>query len=129
MTVTAAPVTTSRMSPARTPSAWMAAAWATTATGSSAAGTADHRTSTRAAAVPYPARSATLPAMPPHATTPTKAAAESITAPIESRTTPAIIVPAVVSSTVDKLSLFHIAGDCRRHEAIDGHSVGLTHRT
>jgi hypothetical protein len=137
MTATAAPVTSTRVTAASMSPAGTAAAWPTTTTGSPAgtadprtsAGTAHYRTSTRAPAVPYPARSATLPAMPSRAAAPTEAAAESITAPIEPGTTPAIVVPAVVSSTEEELSLFHIAGDCRRHEAIDRHSVGLTNRT
>jgi hypothetical protein len=116
-------VTATGMSPA-----WVAAAWPTATGSPAAAGTADPRTSTRTTAVPYPARSAALPAMPSHAAAPAKAAAESVTAPIESGTTPAIIVPAVVSSTVDELSLFHVAGDGRRREAIDRKSVGLANR-
>src|ERR1700722_9895026 len=103
------------MSAARTSATW------TTAAGTTTAGMADARTSTW---TPYPARSATLPAMPAHAAAPAEAAAEGITAPVEAGSAPAIVIPAVILSAVDELSLFHIAGDRRRHEAIDGESVG-----
>jgi hypothetical protein len=39
---------------------------------------------------------------------------------------PAIVVPAVILSAEEELSLFQITGDGRRHEAVDRQGVGLT---
>jgi hypothetical protein len=72
--------------------------------------------------------SAACPAMPSRATAPAEAAAPCVTAPIEAGTTPAIIVPAVVLSAVEELSLFHVARYRSGREAIDGHSVGVAKR-
>jgi hypothetical protein len=72
--------------------------------------------------------SAASPAMPSRATAPAEAAAPCVTAPIEAGTTPAIIVPAVVLSAVEELSLFHVARYRSGREAIDGHSVGVAKR-
>jgi hypothetical protein len=116
---------------ARTSATWMTSACMTSAWTSSTrspTGMADPRMSTRAPADPYPAWSATVPSTPSRAAAPAKAAAECITAPIEAGTTPAVVIPAVISSAEDELSLFHIAGDRRWREAIDGKSVGLTNR-
>jgi hypothetical protein len=63
--------------------------------------------------------------MPTDAAAPAKAAAPSVTAPIEAGTLPAVVVPAVISSAEDELSLFHVTGDRHRHEAVDRQSAGL----
>jgi hypothetical protein len=69
-----------------------------------------------------------VPAMPSHAAAPAKAAAPGVAAPIEARTAPAIVVPAVISSAVEELSLFDITGNGGRREAVDRQRVGLANR-
>jgi hypothetical protein len=66
--------------------------------------------------------------MPTRAATPAQAAAERVAAPIIAGTTPAIVVPAIISPAEDELGLFHVSRDCHRREAIDGQSAGLTDR-
>jgi hypothetical protein len=39
---------------------------------------------------------------------------------------PAIVVPAVILSAEEELSLFQITGDGRRREAVDRQGIGLT---
>ena len=70
-----------------------------------------------------------VPAMPSHAAAPAEAAAPGITAPIEARTAPATVVPAVISSAIEELSLFDLTGNGSRREAVDRQGVGLANRT
>ena len=70
-----------------------------------------------------------VPAMPSHAAAPAEAAAPGITAPIEARTAPATVVPAVISSAIEELSLFDLTGNGGRREAVDRQGVGLANRT
>ena len=103
--ITAARVSTTRMAAARMTTA------GTSATGPGPAG-AHYYPATRAAAVP---------AVPALAATPAKAAAPSITAPIETRTVPAVLIPTIASSAEDKLRLLNIGCDGRRREPINWH--------
>ena len=128
--MTAAWVTTTRVTTTRVTSAWMTSAWMTaarpSAAGSSATGVAHPGMSTwTSAATDVAVSVSAVPAMPTDAATPSKTAAPGVTAPIEAGTAPAVVVPAVISSAEDELSLFHVAGDGRRHQAVDWQSVGL----
>jgi hypothetical protein len=120
--------TATRMSTARMSSAWMAATWTSTAgpsgkAGSTAARSPNSRTS---AGPPYvTAAMSAVPAAPTGAAAPAEATAKGITAPIEAGPAPAIVVPAVIPPTEDELSLFHIARDCPRREAMGGQRAGL----
>ena len=69
-----------------------------------------------------------VPAMPSCPTAPTEAATPGVTAPIEARAAPAIVVPAVISSAEEELSLFDITGNGGRREAVDRQGVGLANR-
>jgi hypothetical protein len=96
------------------------------AAGSSTAGMAHPGMSTRTSAATDVAVSASaVPAMPTDAAAPAKTAAPSVTAPIETGTAPAVVVPAVISSAENELSLFHVTGDGRRHQAVDRQGAGL----
>ena len=66
---------------------------------------------------------ATMPAVPASATAPAEAAPPGIAAPIEAGTAPAVVVPAVISSTEDELGLLDIGRHGRRHDMIDGHRL------
>src|SRR5581483_4271262 len=66
-----------------------------------------------------------VPAMPTPAATPAEAAAPGVTAPIEARTTPAIVVPAIFPPAEEELSLFNVAGNGRRGQAVDRQGVCL----
>jgi hypothetical protein len=68
------------------------------------------------------------PTMPPSTAAPTEAAAPRITAPIEAGTTPAVAVPAIVSTTEEELSLFHIIWNGSGQETIERQGIGLTNR-
>jgi hypothetical protein len=66
--------------------------------------------------------------MPSYPTAPTEAATPGVTAPIKARTAPAIVVPAVISSAEEELSLFDLTGNGCRREAVDRQGVGLANR-
>jgi hypothetical protein len=127
MTATAA-----RMSSARMSATWMAATWTSTAGSSGEAGsTAARSPDSWMSAGPshVTAAMSAVPATPSGAAAPAEAATKRITAPIEARSAPAIVVPAVISSTEDELSLFRVARDCPRREGMGGQCVGLANRT
>jgi hypothetical protein len=81
------------------------------------AGPYDHATASSAA-----------PTVPTRAAAPAEAAAKGVAAPVEAWSAPAVIIPAVVLSTVDELSLFDVVGNCRRHDVVDRQCVDLSGR-
>jgi hypothetical protein len=58
-----------------------------------------------------------VPAMPARPAAPSEAAAHRITAPVESRPAPAVIVPAIIPSPEDELDLLHVRRDGSRKDA------------
>src|SRR6185437_15151172 len=86
---------------------------------------ADHRTSGVADSNVAVSAVSAVPAVPSIPAAPAEATAPGVTAPIEARTAPAIVVPAVISSAEEELSLFDLIGNCRRCEAVDRQGAGL----
>jgi hypothetical protein len=124
MAATATRMSTAHMSTARMAATWMAATWTSTAGPSAKAGSTAARSPNSWTSDVTAAMSA-VPAAPSGAAAPAEATAKGITAPIEAGSAPAIVVPAVIPPAEDELSLFHIAWDCPRHEAMGGQCVGL----
>jgi hypothetical protein len=119
--MTATGMTSARVTPSGVTPTWVAAARP------SAAGMAHPGMSTRtSAATDVAVAASAVPAMPTGPTAPAKTAAPGVTAPIEAGSAPAVVVPAVISSAENELSLFHVAGDGHRDEVVDRQGAGLS---
>jgi hypothetical protein len=51
---------------------------------------------------------AMIPAVPSRAAAPAETAAEGIAAPVEARSTPAVVIPAIIAAAEEELDLLHI---------------------
>jgi hypothetical protein len=118
--------------PAEAPLAVATAMSATTmasATGTATAGASATRmtteTGTSTAGTNHYAAATTVPAMPAGTTAPAEAAAPGVTAPIITRTLPAIVVPAIVAAAEEELGLFDLSRDSSRREAVKRKRIRL----